>query len=84
MLRYEGRGSIRARSGTQLLTIEGDNDDICAVGQTLAAQELCSGIARFRKRHYVQPGAGHYGVFSGRRWSQQIYPVLRNHIRSSH
>ncbi len=73
----------RAIRRTQLLTIEGDRDDICAVGQTLAAQELCGGIARFRKRHYVQPGAGHYGVFSGRRWSQQIYPLVRDVIHAS-
>ncbi len=84
VLRYEGRKvDPRAIRRTQLLTIEGDRDDICAVGQTLAAQELCSGIARFRKRHYVQPGAGHYGVFSGRRWSQQIYPLVRDVIYAS-
>jgi len=83
-LRYQGRKvEPRAIRRTQLLTIEGDRDDICAVGQTLAAQELCSGIARFRKRHYVQPGAGHYGVFSGRRWSQQIYPLVRDVIYAS-
>ena len=83
-LRYQDRKvDPRAIRRTQLLTIEGDRDDICAVGQTLAAQELCGGIARFRKRHYVQPGAGHYGVFSGRRWSQQIYPLVRDVIHAS-
>jgi polyhydroxyalkanoate depolymerase len=70
----------RAIRRTALLTIEGERDDICAVGQTLAAQELCSGIRPYMKRHYVQVGAGHYGVFSGRRWQTQIYPIMRNFI----
>ncbi len=67
---------------TALFTIEGEKDDICAVGQTLAAQELCSSLRPYLKRHYVQAGVGHYGVFSGRRWNNEIYPVLRNVILS--
>ena len=67
---------------TALLTIEGEKDDICAVGQTLAAQELCGSLRPYLKRHYVQAGVGHYGVFSGRRWNNEIYPVLRNVILS--
>jgi poly(3-hydroxybutyrate) depolymerase len=67
---------------TALLTIEGEKDDICAVGQTLAAQELCSSLRPYLKRHYVQAGVGHYGVFNGRRWNNEIYPVLRNVILS--
>jgi polyhydroxyalkanoate depolymerase len=70
----------RAIRRTALLTIEGERDDICAVGQTLAAQELCSGIRPYMKRHYVQAGVGHYGVFAGRRWQTQIYPIVRNFI----
>jgi polyhydroxyalkanoate depolymerase len=70
-------GAIRR---TALMTVEGERDDICAVGQTLAAHDLCPGIRPYRKRHYVQPGAGHYGVFSGRRWQGQIYPLVRNLI----
>jgi polyhydroxyalkanoate depolymerase len=70
----------RAIRRTALLTVEGERDDICAVGQTLAAQELCSGIRPYMKRHYVQAGVGHYGVFSGRRWQTQIYPIVRNFI----
>jgi len=69
---------------TFLLTVEGEKDDICAVGQTLAAQDLCSGLRPYMKTHHLQPGVGHYGVFNGRRWETQVYPVLRNHIRSSH
>jgi poly(3-hydroxybutyrate) depolymerase len=67
-------GAIRR---TALLTIEGERDDICAVGQTLAAQDLCSALPPYLRTHYVQPNVGHYGVFSGRRWQTQIYPVVR-------
>ena len=68
---------------TALLTVEGEKDDICAVGQTLAAHDLCTGLRPYRKRHHLQPGVGHYGVFSGKKWSGQIYPVVRNIILSS-
>jgi polyhydroxyalkanoate depolymerase len=73
----------RAIRRTALFTVEGEKDDICAVGQTLAAQELCSGIRPYRKRHHMQPGVGHYGVFSGKKWEAQIYPLLKNTILSS-
>jgi len=68
---------------TALLTIEGERDDICSLGQTLAAHDLCTGLRPYMKTHYVQPGAGHYGVFSGRRWSGNIYPVVRDVIHVS-
>ncbi|MDY0744388.1 polyhydroxyalkanoate depolymerase [Paucibacter sp. R3-3] len=68
---------------TALLTVEGERDDICAVGQTLAAQDLTPGLKPYMRRHYVQPGVGHYGVFSGRRWQQQIYPLVRDWIQVS-
>jgi poly(3-hydroxybutyrate) depolymerase len=64
-----------------LLTVEGEKDDICSVGQTSAALELCSNAPQ--KRNYVQPGAGHYGVFSGRRWQYEIYPIVRDTIAVS-
>ncbi|HTE13712.1 MAG TPA: polyhydroxyalkanoate depolymerase [Burkholderiales bacterium] len=67
---------------TALLTVEGEKDDICAVGQTLAAQDMCSGIRPYMKEHHMQPGVGHYGVFNGRRWETQIYPHLREFIHS--
>jgi polyhydroxyalkanoate depolymerase len=73
----------RAIRRTALFTVEGEKDDICAVGQTLAAQELCSSIRPYRKRHHMQPGVGHYGVFSGKKWETQIYPLLKNTILSS-
>jgi polyhydroxyalkanoate depolymerase len=65
---------------TALMTVEGERDDICSVGQTVAAHSLCSGIYANRKRHHLQPGVGHYGVFSGRKWSTQVYPMVRNMI----
>lgn len=68
---------------TALLTVEGERDDVCGIGQTMAAHELCTGIRPYRKRHHLQPDVGHYGVFSGRRWAQSIYPMVRNLILSS-
>ena len=70
----------RAIRRTALLTVEGERDDICGIGQTMAAQELCASLPPFRRRHHFQPGVGHYGVFSGKRWTTQIYPVVRNMI----
>ncbi len=78
-LLYRGR-PVRPEAirRTALFTVEGERDDICAVGQTLAAQDLCTSIRPFRKTHHVQTGVGHYGVFSGRKWNQEIYPRLRD------
>jgi polyhydroxyalkanoate depolymerase len=73
----------RAIKRTFLLTVEGEKDDICSVGQTLAAQDLCGGLRPYMKTHHLQAGVGHYGVFNGRRWDTQIYPVVRNHIQAS-
>ena len=73
----------RAIRRTMLLTVEGERDDICAVGQTMAAHDLCSGLRPYLRRHHMQVGVGHYGVFSGQRWTSQIYPILRNVILSS-
>jgi polyhydroxyalkanoate depolymerase len=73
----------RAIKRTMLLTVEGEKDDICAVGQTAAAHDLCSGLRAYRKKHHMQTGVGHYGVFSGKRWEGQIYPLVKNVILSS-
>ncbi len=67
---------------TALLTVEGGRDDICAIGQTAAAHDLCSALRPHLKRHHLQANVGHYGVFAGKRWEQQIYPVVRNLILS--
>ncbi len=73
----------RAIRKTALLTVEGERDDICSIGQTLATHELCSGLRPYRKRHHLQAGTGHYGVFSGKKWETQICPIVRNHILAS-
>ena len=66
-----------------LLTIEGANDDISAVGQTAAAHALCPGIAPGQHHSLVQPDVGHYGVFSGRHWEASVYPLIRETIRAA-
>jgi poly(3-hydroxybutyrate) depolymerase len=81
LLEYRGRkvdpGLI---TKTALLTVEGERDDICAVGQTSVAHDLCSSLRPHLKRHHLQPGVGHYGVFSGSKWERQIYPQVRNMV----
>ncbi|MGA9333437.1 MAG: polyhydroxyalkanoate depolymerase [Rudaea sp.] len=67
---------------TALFTIEGELDDISGPGQTQAAEKLCSGIPASRKRHLTVKGAGHYGIFSGRRWRNVVYPEVREFIRA--
>jgi poly(3-hydroxybutyrate) depolymerase len=83
-LTYKGRiVNPAAIKRTALMTVEGERDDICAVGQTVAAQDLCSSIRPYMKTHHIQTGVGHYGVFSGRKWNQQIYPRVREMIHAS-
>lgn len=65
---------------TALLTIEGELDDISGAGQTRAAHELCTGIPKEHQFHYDVEGAGHYGIFSGRRWREMVYPRVRQFI----
>ncbi len=62
---------------TGLMTIEGELDDISGVGQTEVAHRLCSKLAPAKREHYVQKSVGHYGIFNGRRWRQEIYPRWR-------
>jgi poly(3-hydroxybutyrate) depolymerase len=67
---------------TALLTVEGERDDICAIGQTVAALDLCTGVRVDMKSHHLQSGVGHYGVFSGRRWEREVYPKVRQVIQT--
>jgi poly(3-hydroxybutyrate) depolymerase len=67
---------------TALMTVEGERDDICAVGQTVAAQSLCRNLDPAKKLHHLQPEVGHYGVFHGRRWQTETYPKVRDFIRT--
>jgi polyhydroxyalkanoate depolymerase len=80
-LTYRGRvvnpAAIR-RMG--LMTVEGERDDICSIGQTVAAQDLCTGVRAYRRVHHMQAGVGHYGVFSGKKWNNEIYPLLRDFV----
>ncbi|HVJ12928.1 MAG TPA: polyhydroxyalkanoate depolymerase [Burkholderiales bacterium] len=66
---------------TALLTIEGELDDISGNGQTEAAHALCLNIPRERRAHFAAPDVGHYGIFSGRRWREVIFPRVRDFIR---
>ncbi|HUY04585.1 MAG TPA: polyhydroxyalkanoate depolymerase, partial [Rhodocyclaceae bacterium] len=68
---------------TALFTIEGELDDISGIGQTEAAHDLCTGIPEARKQHFLVPGVGHYGIFSGRRWRETICPKVAAFIRQS-
>jgi poly(3-hydroxybutyrate) depolymerase len=66
-----------------LLTVEGENDNFCPPGQTEAAHDVFSGLPPAKRRNYVQPGVGHYGVFSGSRFQKDIYPVIRDFINET-
>lgn len=72
----------QAITRTALMTIEGELDDISAVGQTYAAHRLCSGLPQEMKTHLLQQGVGHYGIFNGRKWREQIMPQVRSFIRT--
>ena len=63
-----------------LLTVEGELDDISGSGQTAAAHDLCTSIPKSHQMHYEAKGAGHYGIFSGRRWREMVYPVVKSFI----
>jgi poly(3-hydroxybutyrate) depolymerase len=83
--RFEVRGDIvdpGAIEKTALMTIEGERDDVCAPGQTLAAHALCRNLAPAKQLHHLQPRVGHYGVFNGRRWQTEIYPKVAEFIRA--
>jgi len=72
-------GAIRE---TALLTVEGERDDICGPGQTVAAHALCRNLAPAKQAHHLQLNVGHYGVFHGRRWRSETYPKVRAFIRA--
>ncbi len=75
--RFPWRGQIidtNAIERTALLTVEGELDDISGIGQTHAAHTICGRIPKAKREHHLQPSVGHYGVFNGRRWREQIAP----------
>lgn len=67
---------------TALLTVEGENDDISGLGQTEAAHDICTGVPKNRREHYVQPKVGHYGVFNGSRFRAEIAPRILDFMRT--
>jgi|SRR5579864_1154735 len=79
----ERRVEPAAIDRTALLCVEGEKDDICAVGQTRAALDLCSGLPAARKAYHLQTRVGHFGVFHGRRWRTEIYPKVRDFVAAS-
>ncbi|PZW37727.1 poly(3-hydroxybutyrate) depolymerase [Humitalea rosea] len=83
MLSWRGR-PVRPEAirRTAVMTVEGERDDICGIGQTMAALDLCRSVPVTMRRHHLQTGVGHYGVFSGRRFAQAIYPRVREMIQA--
>ncbi|MGB3726404.1 MAG: polyhydroxyalkanoate depolymerase [Glaciecola sp.] len=78
---YKGEPvDFSAITNTALLTVEGANDDICGLGQTEAAQDLCKSIPKNMRKHHVQAGAGHYGIFSGSMYRKNIRPIVTEFI----
>ncbi|MDR3453318.1 MAG: polyhydroxyalkanoate depolymerase [Rhodoferax sp.] len=69
---------------TALFSVEGELDDISGLGQTEALHGLCSSVPASRQRHLVAQGAGHYGIFSGRRWREIVYPEVKRFIHEYH
>ncbi len=67
---------------TALMSVEGELDDISGSGQTRAVHDICTGVVSSEQRHFEAKGAGHYGIFSGRRWREQVYPEVRQFIKS--
>lgn len=83
MMHRGKRVDCRKIRKTALMTVEGELDDICGLGQTEAAHDLCTNIPIDDHYHYVQPGVGHYGVFNGTRWRTEIQPRVREMIRAT-
>ena len=82
-MKYRGHRIDCGAIKDALMTIEGERDDICGLGQTVAAHDLCPNVPPELRYHYVQPGVGHYGVFNGTRWRTEIQPRIREMIRTT-
>ncbi len=83
--RFRVRGTLiepAAIERTALMTVEGERDDVCGPGQTVAAHDLCTGIPPAKKTQHLQLKVGHYGVFHGRRWQTETYPKVKSFIRA--
>ena len=73
----------RAIRKTALMTVEGELDDISGVGQTYAAHGLCANLPAAKRRHLLQKGVGHFGIFNGKKWRSEILPQVRSFIREN-
>jgi poly(3-hydroxybutyrate) depolymerase len=82
MMHRGARVEPSAITKTALLTVEGEHDDISGIGQTQAAHDICANIPEAMRMDYIQPGVGHYGVFNGRRFRDEIYPRMREFMRA--
>ena len=82
MMHRETLVDTSAIRNVALFTVEGENDDISGVGQTAAAQTICTGIPEQMRQHYVQPDVGHYGVFNGSRFRREIAPRILAFIKA--
>ena len=82
-MKFRGEQLVRPEAirRTALLTVEGEKDDITGLGQTRAAHALCTGIPSEKREHHQQADAGHYGVFAGSRWREEVAPRIRDFIR---
>jgi poly(3-hydroxybutyrate) depolymerase len=69
---------------TALMSVEGELDDISGSGQTRAVHNICTGVPKAKQKHFEAMGAGHYGIFSGRRWREHVYPEVTAFINSHH
>ncbi len=65
---------------TALLTLEGGGDDMCPVGQTQAAHGVCTSIPKSKRGEFIHPDVGHYGIFSGQKWRDDLYPIVQAFI----
>ena len=67
---------LGAITDTAILAVEGERDDISGVGQTAAALKITTGLSEAKKRYFLVPEVGHYGIFNGSKWRREIAPVL--------
>lgn len=82
---YKGKKfSFKSITKPALMTIEGENDDITGLGQTYAAHKVCANIPEPKRDHFLRLDVGHYGIFSGSRWRNDIYPQIRDFIKKHH
>ncbi|MEZ5450187.1 MAG: hypothetical protein R3E89_14875 [Thiolinea sp.] len=81
-LTYQGKVvDCSAITDTALFTVEGENDDLCLIGNTYAAHDICDQLPAERKVHHLQPGVGHYGVFNGSRYRKEIAPRIKDFMQ---